>query len=493
MLKKVEHITKSKLFIIGCVIKIVLASLFASDYLSQLFIPFINQFITHPFHNPYTFFVEKGMPQSFPYPPLMIYVLSTVKVIVTPLIAWLPLPNPEIVSVRGALFLADCMLLYTMTKMSLNHTKKVLLFYWLNPILIYITYIHGQLDVIPICFLFMATYVMYKHQFRLSALLLALGCLTKTHLFLVFPLFLMLIPKSKDLFKQVGIYITIFAGVVVIGNLPYWSPSYFEMVYQNKEQAKLFLIHIPMIKGFTLYVIPAVILLLYIRFFSLKTKGREVFCAFLVFCYASLLLFIPPMQGWYYWIIPFLVITCVHNQLRTAVITVGLTVAYFIYFGVTLQSDYFQIFQWVSPNIALVPSPISYVMQWSPTMVPLLQNIAFTLLQTVLLAICVWVYYVITHTISFNKMSSQPFLIGISGDSSTGKTTLSQLINNIFGKNQSMTIYGDDLHCWERGHEKWSDITHLNPKANHLYNEVTTINSLINGKAIQRKHYKLLP
>ena len=37
-------------------------------------------------------------------------------------------------------------------------------------------------------------------------------------------------------------------------------------------------------------------MLLYLRFYTLKTKGREVFCAFLVFCYAALLLFIPESE-----------------------------------------------------------------------------------------------------------------------------------------------------------------------------------------------------
>ena len=43
---------------------------------------------------------------------------------------------------------------------------------------------------------------------------------------------------------------------------------------------------------------------------------------------------------------------------------------------------------------------------------------------------------------------------------------------NIFGKNFTQIIHGDDNHKWERGHEKWLEYTHLNPKANNLYKEI---------------------
>lgn len=489
MLLKFKHIYTSRLFYVGCLLKLGLACFFASDYLTTLFSPFISEFLTNPTQNPYNTFVENGHQRAFPYPPLMLYLVASGKLLFGNFASLLPIPNPDILSLRLPLFLADIAILYTMTKMSLKHTKKFMLLYWLNPILIYITYIHGQLDVIPICFLFMAAYVMYKQQFTFSAILLALGCCTKTHLILVFPLFLMLIPRSRIYLSQLMGYISTFVVVLIIGNSPFFSPEFFAMVYQNAEQVKLLSIQLIMIKGLTFYVVPAVIALLYIRFFTLKTKGREVFCAFLVFCYAVLLFFIPPMQGWYYWIIPFLIITCVHNQLKTTFIITGLSTVYFLYFLFAPNSDYFQVFQYISPALSGLPAPIDFLQPVMKVDLALFANLSFTLLQTFLLAICIWIYYVITHNISFNKMSSQPFLVGISGDSATGKTSLSELIMLIFGKNEVSTIHGDDLHMWERGDKNWDELTHLNPKANKLYDEVATMKSLINGEAIQRKHY----
>ena len=56
--------------------------------------------------------------------------------------------------------------------------------------------------------------------------------------------------------------------------------------------------------------------------------------------------------------------------------------------------------------------------------------------------------------------------IAISGDSGTGKTTLSNIIKKIF--DNSFVLECDRYHKWERGHSNWDTISHLNPEANYL-------------------------
>ena len=56
--------------------------------------------------------------------------------------------------------------------------------------------------------------------------------------------------------------------------------------------------------------------------------------------------------------------------------------------------------------------------------------------------------------------------IAISGDSGTGKTTLSNIIQKIF--TNSFVLECDRYHKWERNNPKWSLLTHLNPEANYI-------------------------
>ena len=80
-------------------------------------------------------------------------------------------------------------------------------------------------------------------------------------------------------------------------------------------------------------------------------------------------------------------------------------------------------------------------------------------------------------------------MLGIGGDSGVGKTTLSNSLLNVFTQNNTLVIRGDDMHRWQRGHQKWSEYTHLDPKANQLHQEIGMLNDLKQGKKILRKTY----
>lgn len=56
--------------------------------------------------------------------------------------------------------------------------------------------------------------------------------------------------------------------------------------------------------------------------------------------------------------------------------------------------------------------------------------------------------------------------IAITGDSGVGKTTISNLIKDLF--NNSFILECDRYHKWERCNENWNKITHLNPNANFI-------------------------
>jgi len=72
----VKNSKLNKGIIIGIVllVKLILMGLFSSDYQNQMFIPFVNVFLTG--NNPYDFFHFSGLPSSFPYFPIMLLIES---------------------------------------------------------------------------------------------------------------------------------------------------------------------------------------------------------------------------------------------------------------------------------------------------------------------------------------------------------------------------------------------------------------------------------
>lgn len=89
--------------------------------------------------------------------------------------------------------------------------------------------------------------------------------------------------------------------------------------------------------------------------------------------------------------------------------------------------------------------------------------------------------------ISYIVILSLMNTIAISGDSGTGKTTLSNIIKKLF--NNSFVLECDRYHKWERGDKHWNTITHLNPDANYITKMNNDVFDLKIGKDIYQVDY----
>ena len=84
----------------------------------------------------------------------------------------------------------------------------------------------------------------------------------------------------------------------------------------------------------------------------------------------------------------------------------------------------------------------------------------------------------------FFRLSRKPFVIGIAGDSGSGKDTLNDAITDLFGTNAVASLSGDDYHLWDRNKPSWQAMTHLNPMANDLERYANDLVSLIDGNDV---------
>ncbi|MFA5330931.1 MAG: phosphoribulokinase [Methanoregula sp.] len=85
--------------------------------------------------------------------------------------------------------------------------------------------------------------------------------------------------------------------------------------------------------------------------------------------------------------------------------------------------------------------------------------------------------------------SPRVFVIGVAGDSGSGKTTFTNAIRQIFGPDLVATITLDDYHRYDREERKKLDITPLHPDANNLAGLETDVARLKEGYAIQKPVY----
>ena len=477
---------ENTLFGLGLLLKILLGTFLSSKFLGDLFIPFVDYFVESGFSNPYEKFLNVGDKDYFPYPVFMLYIMCLPKL----LFGWIFPGNPffNLFLYRLPLLLADVSIFFILRKwLKTQSTKNLIYFYWLSPVLIYISYIHGQLDVISIALLFMSLYFLFENKWRSSAFLLGLSLATKTNIALVYPFFLIFLISKNLNFRNLLLFYLISSVSFLAVNIIYiFDHSFIEMVFWNKEQGKLF---DPLIQWGVLpiYIIPSALLILFTKGILIKNYNRDIFLMFLGFSFSIILLFIPPMQGWYFWIIPFLAYFYVKTT-QYSFLFFALQGFYILYFIFSKNADYFEVFRFLSPEIATNKIIYSYLSDIGMDADKLL-GLVTTILQTTLLMNCICLYKKGLHSYTQHKLTASPFLIGIGGDSAVGKTTISKALLNIFKSSNTTVLHGDDMHKWERGNKKWDELTHLNPKANDLHREIEFLRKLKAGKKIHRRYY----
>jgi uridine kinase len=105
----------------------------------------------------------------------------------------------------------------------------------------------------------------------------------------------------------------------------------------------------------------------------------------------------------------------------------------------------------------------------------------------IVLAIRIWRETIVRN--DYFRLSRKPFVIGIAGDSGSGKDTFSNAITGLFGNHSVASISGDDYHLWDRQQPMWQVMTHINPAANDLESFAKNLVTLTDGKSIQANHY----
>ena len=142
------------------------------------------------------------------------------------------IPFKTILFIRIPLILADISILVLLSRFLNGMEKKLLKYYWLSPVLIYVTYIHGQLDVIPIMFLLLSVYFLFKKKLMYASVILGLGMALKTNLLLIIPFCLLFLWKGNNEKKLANIVLFFLGalGIFFLLNLPYLqSPD----IYKN--------------------------------------------------------------------------------------------------------------------------------------------------------------------------------------------------------------------------------------------------------------------
>ncbi len=466
------------IFSIVVVLKIALMGLFSSDYQNQMFIPFIETFLNGK-GNPYDFYYANGLLSSFPYPPIMLLIESIGGII-------LQILNPKSIFLRNIIFklpllFFDMIGFAFLKKICQQKIKYIFVLYFLSPILLFSTYMHGQLDIIPTVLLIVSLYHLIRNEnssLLLFSVFLALAIGAKFHIVAAVPIVFLY------LYKRRGLTTTIFWGgitafLTTLLVAPFWGEGFWNYVIMNKEQSvitKIFLDY----DTTKLFIPILAVVLIYLKVYQLKYMNRNLLFCIMGVLFAVFLICIPPMPGWFMWIVPFITIYFIfikENKYKMLSVYLLFNVIYILYFIFCHRTEFVDLYflnhslqNWKINNANMV-------------------DIVFTLLVSCLLMLVFEMYQFGVASNSLYKRMNLPFTIGIAGDSGVGKSELLSELEELLGAKNILYLEGDGDHRWKRGDSNWEKYTHLDPNANYLYRQAEDIKSLREGSTIRRADY----
>jgi uridine kinase len=476
----------SKLFWSGLAFKLVCAALFGSHFATRWFAPFLYDFVHGRFADPWAHFLARHEPYAFPYGPGMLGLLA---------LPWLPAlgldfdPSGHVglFLLRLPLIAADLAVLALLMRWLRVHAEDAVRLWWLNPIVFYATYIHGQLDLLPTALLCGALYLLFDRKLLFAALLFGLALATKGHLLLCLPFVLVFLYRQRLAWPIFGTLALAVGTTPYVAMLP--SAAFRLMVLENPESRRFWTVAIPYgPQGIALHASLAALALIFFRFASYRRIDRELTFTFIGLVYLLVVSLTPPQPGWYIWSLPFVVHAASRLTRTGRAALTALALTYLASFFVA-QPDTF--LGALDPTFgartghALI-ARLAAAVPWLFT--PRSASALWSVLFAISAVTAFEIYRVGVRGRALYHFLDATFMLGIGGDSGAGKHTLCRDLHALLGR-QFTSINGDDDHRWERGHAMWRRHTHLDPRANHLIAQVEALATLRRGGEVRKRHY----
>lgn len=438
-LRALREILRSPIFLGGLAARLPFLFFLGSPFLTDLFIPFLDAWVQAPNANPWAHFD----PKFFPYGSALFLVLAVPRWIGYQLFGQMALGTGPlgIALVKGPLLILDIALLVTLTRFARRwgqvRVNHVILLYWLNPILFYITYVHGQLDVAVMAFFMLALFALARDEFVKSAAWMAVATLCKFQVVALFPFLIAFVWNGKfarDALRAMGTWVVVWVGLMVAGFLPVLLAGRFGYVSTSSPEAfRLFALQLSFGPDSPALFLGLLLVLAVLGRLCLSTRITEpglVFGSAAVFI--SLLLATFPSPGWYFWAVPFLALLHAVYSSIPRTLFAALTGTYLVFYAVLPE------LRAVSPQ-ALGPEHATLVSSFS-----------FTLMQTALGSYLLALFVYVLRFEALLLKRAKPVLIGVAGDSGAGKNTYALLMRDVFRAKNTIMVEGDNYHRWER-------------------------------------------
>lgn len=476
MVVTIHPITKDWKFWLGLLLRLLMIAAVAPWIQIHWFVPFLIQVPLNGLMPWSEFLSRGGDPISFPYgwTYLATFFPAT----------WI---GNFIAGGAGArvgigltIMMCDLCLYYLLVKLAgARYLQKLCLLYWLSPVVLYVGYWHGQLDVFPTALLVSSLLAAASHNYVRGGLIFGATVASKLSMILPAP-FMMLhfLGRSRLRSSGYGFFAAAAAGIGLL-LLPFsFSSAFQQMVFETPEAAKTFSFALPIGSDLNIYVLPMALLALLYAAWRIRLLDFEMLWTFTGVVFMAFLLLTPSSPGWVMWALPFVVAHVARSHLTAVVL--------YLVFSFSFVALHLHI----SPG-AIVLARYDLALPLAPLFDggSRVSSVLFTMVMASGTALAIQMFRRGVLETPFRAATQMPIVLGIGGDSGSGKDTLVEILSGMFGPGALAHISGDDYHIWDRHKPMWRALTHLNPKANDLDGFANNVRDLSGGRTVWARHY----
>ena len=476
-----SDLIRDRLFVAGLVIKLILIFAFIPTIQTEWFVPFIVDAIENPSFSPWSSFISSDKDiLAFPYGPIMLLAHLP-----TTFLGWV------IDSATGANYFsglgfrlsllgADMLLLTLLLQQFESRWRDLLIHYWLSPLVLLITYWHGQTDLIPIVLFMTSIILLKKNKLMLSGMILAASVAAKHSMLITMPFILIYSWFKRNNIKDVYRFVLYFLLVFLLfEGLFLFDYGFQQMVLSNREAEKVFWLAISMGDLLKIYILPLVYLLLVYLTWRLRRINFELLLATLGVAFSVLILLTPAPPGWFLWLTPILALHYSRGNGNAVLLGSLFSLAFVMYHSIYSTGAKIAFFD----NLSLSMNIINL------SDMPYIQSLLNTAIIGLVMVITLQVFRDGIKGSDYYHLGKKPLVIGISGADNSGKLNFVEALTGLFGKNKVLTISGENYFNWDKYSPMWQTITTSNPRASNIFLMISDLRKIISGEWIKRRVY----
>jgi len=382
---------------------------------------------------------------------------------------------------KFTLLLFDFAVLLMLLKLWPQLRRELVWFFWLSPLAIYVTYWHGQLDIVPVALLLSVFVCLKQIRAPQAGVAMAVAIAAKLSMLSALPLTLVYLWRNKRLhYLRVPYVVAFLLGMIVLV-LPFFlMPGFQAMVLGNPEMQRLYELRLDLGARTAIYLTPLLYILALYALWRLPRISFDLLYAATGLVFFVLIVSTASPLGWYLWLLPFLAWhqARARNEIRVLIAA----------FSVIVVAGHLAISTGAYTPLGLIDGPT--ILQQNGLAVP---PHLYALWQTAITALgCILMWQMQRETIRQNdyfRLSRRPLAIAIAGDSGSGKDTFAHRLVDLFGAHSVSHLSGDNYHLWDRDGPLWKNLTHLNPRANDLQCFTEDARALMERRSIKVRNY----